>query len=128
MNGSKRGFTLVELLAVIVLLAIILVTATITVNSTIKKSRTKAFDNTMLSIVETAKNILSKNNDIDVTNFKATIKSNLKITDDEYKIDTAEITDSEGKVTGYKIVLEPGNGNKFKNINLFQVITSGTIT
>lgn len=118
MNNNKKGFTLIELLAVIVLLAIILVTATITVNSTIKKSRTKAFDNTMLSIVETAKNILSKNNDISVTDFKNTIKSNLKITDNEYKIDTAEITDSEGKVTGYRIVLEPGDGNKFKNINL----------
>lgn len=118
MNNNKKGFTLIELLAVIVLLAIILITATITVNSTIKKSRTKAFDNTMLSIVETAKNILSKNNDIRVTDFKNTIKSNLKITDNEYKIDTAEITDSEGKVTGYRIVLEPGDGNKFKNINL----------
>ena len=40
---NKKGFTLVELLAVIVVLAIIMVIAVTQVNSTIKKSRTNSF-------------------------------------------------------------------------------------
>ena len=39
---NKKGFTLVELLAVIVVLAIIIVIATISVNKQIKKSRKNA--------------------------------------------------------------------------------------
>lgn len=41
---NKKGFTLVELLAVIVVLAIIIVIATISVNKQIKKSRKNAND------------------------------------------------------------------------------------
>ena len=40
---SRKGFTLVELLAVIVVLAIILVIATVSVNNVVKKTRTEAY-------------------------------------------------------------------------------------
>ena len=54
-RNKKRGFTLVELLAVIVVLAIIMVIATQQINKTINRSRAKSFNETMNIIVENAR-------------------------------------------------------------------------
>ena len=47
---SKKGFTLVELLAVIVILAVIMVIATTQINNIIKKSRGEAFYESVQSV------------------------------------------------------------------------------
>ena len=52
---NKKGFTLVELLAVIVVLAIIIIIATISVNKQIKKSRKNANDINKKMIVKANK-------------------------------------------------------------------------
>ena len=52
---NKKGFTLVELLAVIVVLAIIMVIAVTQVNSTIKKSRTNSFISSYKMLVKEIK-------------------------------------------------------------------------
>ncbi len=52
---NKKGFTLIELLAVIVVLAVIMVIATQQVNKTIRKSRSRAYADSVLSIKKSAK-------------------------------------------------------------------------
>lgn len=58
MIKTKKGFTLVELLAVIVILAIIMIIATQSVGKTITRSRTQAFNETMELAAKNAKRIL----------------------------------------------------------------------
>ena len=59
---NKKGFTLVELLAVIVVLAVVLVIATVSVNGILDKSREKAAVATANSIIR-ASSVYSFDND-----------------------------------------------------------------
>ena len=103
---NKYGFTLVELLAVIVVLAIIMVIATMSVNKTIIKTRTKAYDQSMDTVVKSAKQILQTGNlDND------TLKSSLDYSTDEYNVDVKKSNDS------YLITLTATKTGKFNNMD-----------
>ena len=97
---NKKGFTLIELLAVIVVLAIIMVIATMQVNKTIKKSRTKSYYSSALSIEKSAKT--------------ACIESNLNNIN-QYVDKTDDINI---EVDGNDIIITAKNDGKFSNIDI----------
>ena len=55
MKKNSKGFTLVELLAVIVVLAVIMVIATTQINGVIKKNRVDSFLSTYKIVLNSAK-------------------------------------------------------------------------
>lgn len=57
----KKGFTLVELLGVIVILGIIAMIAIPTINSALNSSRQKAYDEQIKTLEDTARTYMSKN-------------------------------------------------------------------
>ena len=105
--NNKKGFTLVELLAVIVILGIILIIATMSVNKVIKSSRTKAFDETALVATKAAKKALLS----EEGSFEAAFKEEMDYDSDEYDFTI------ENKTGGYKITLYAKSDGKFKNID-----------
>ena len=62
MRRNNKGFTLVELLAVIVILAVIMIIATQQVNGLIKKSRMSSFNDSVGVAVKTAKIFIADEN------------------------------------------------------------------
>ncbi len=94
----NKGFTLVELLAVIVILAVIALIATPTVLSMIEKSRKGAAESSMLSYVDTIEKTLlidsmsSVSTDYDGT---YTVKGKKMWTDSEDNATTLEIKGDE---------------------------------
>ena len=58
---KKKGFTLVELLAVIIILSLVLVIAVPSVNKYIKQSKEKAYDTQISTIIEAAQAYASTN-------------------------------------------------------------------
>lgn len=62
MKKNNKGFTLVELLAVIVILAVIMIIATQQVNDLIKKSRMSSFNDSVGVAVKTAKIFIADEN------------------------------------------------------------------
>ena len=113
---NKKGFTLVELLAVIVVLGVILSIAATSVINVIKANRAKTFSKTMDVVVQSAKSILAGkeikvcDTDACVNTFKDKLISSLNISSSDYEI---SITYEN---PGYKIKLSPGSSGKFKNI------------
>lgn len=110
---NKKGFTLVELLAVIVVLAIIMVIATTSVNKTIIKTRTQAFEKNMDVAVKNAKRILT-------TEGKLTselLKDSLDYDKNEYDYDVVESPNG-----GYLMRIISDESGKFKNVD-FDTIT-----
>lgn len=102
---NKKGFTLIELLAVIVVLAIIMVIATQQVNKTIKKSRTNAFNETMQTVVKSAKLLIAESN-LSTT----TLQESLDYSDSEYDVEVSG--------TGpWIITLKPTSTGKFSNVD-----------
>ncbi len=57
----RRGFTLVELLGVIVILGILALVAIPTINTALNSSRQKAYDEQVSTIEDTARTYMSKN-------------------------------------------------------------------
>ncbi len=57
----RKGFTLVELLGVIVILGLIAMIAIPTINSALNSSREKAYDEQVRTIVEASRTYMSKN-------------------------------------------------------------------
>lgn len=104
---NKKGFTLVELLAVIVVLAIIMVIATISVNKTITKTRTQAFEKNMDVAVKNAKRILT-------TEGKLTtklLKESLDYDKNEYEYKIRKVSN------GYLLILKSNTKGKFRNVD-----------
>ena len=58
---KKKGFTLVELLAVIIILSLVLVIAVPSVNKYIKQSKEKAYNTQISTIIEAAQAYASTN-------------------------------------------------------------------
>ena len=73
---NKKGFTLVELLAVIVILAIIMIIATMNVGKVITRSRTQAFESNMDLAVKNAKRILETEGKLDDISLKESLNYN----------------------------------------------------
>ena len=121
MKRNKKGFTLVELLAVIVVLGVILAIATTSVIKVIKTNRAKTFSKTMDVVVQSAKGILV-GKEIDVCDsdsdncaeaFKSKLIESLNISENDYEISVSySATDKT-----YTITLSP-KSDKFKNMDL----------
>ncbi len=113
---NKKGFTLIELLAVIVVLAVIMVIATQQVNRTIKKARTNSFNETMQTVVKTAKLLIAEN---DLT--QESLRNDLDYSDREYQV----------YVTGngpWTVSLTATSNGKFKNIDYSLMGTNDKIS
>ena len=118
---NKKGFTLVELLAVIVVLGVILAIAATSVINVIKANRAKTFSKTMDVVVQSAKSILagkeialcsdSDSNEVCADKLKNKLKESLNISSTDYSID---ISYNEKE---YTIMLSPGSSGKFENID-----------
>ena len=104
---NKKGFTLVELLAVIVVLAIIMVIATTNVNKIIRRSRTNAFISSMNLAVKNAKKILISEGNLN----SGLLKDSLDYSKDEYEYEVIKVTD------GYIVRLISSTTGKFKNVD-----------
>ena len=112
-NMNKKGFTLVELLAVIVILAIILIIAIPQVTGTIKTSRIKSFESSAKLIARNAdEDFIAQqtlNPNYNATSIECTEVS--KMTND---YENCKITyDSNGKAT---VTLVGKDNGKFSNI------------
>ena len=134
---SKKGFTLVELLAVIVVLAIIMVIATTQIGNAISRARSNSFIDsykmvekqlkTYIASDETEK-ILCDNTPACLKNYDLSSDYSLYVTQD-----TADSTytiymgaagifeptrNSENTITGYEAKKAATDGTKFKNLDL----------
>lgn len=110
MKKNNKGFTLVELLAVIVILAIIMVIAVMSINEVINASRAKAFNETMNVIVANAKVLFGEG---ELPLVEAELKDTTDIKDNEYDFEV-EYINEEGKEEHIVITLYAKG--KFKNI------------
>ncbi len=98
---KNKGFTLVELLAVIVILAVIMVIATQQVNKAIKKSRGNAFYETVQSIRKAAQTVCAMDNKLTV----ASLKDNVDYSEDDIII----------RRSGIFVVVEVKENGKYDN-------------
>ena len=104
MKKNSKGFTLVELLAVIVVLAVIMVIATTQINKTIKKSRADSFVSSYNIVFDAVKMCsIQAMNDTDC-------KGTIDLSSDDYSL---TLTSARGV---YSITLE-GKG-KFDTMDL----------
>ena len=107
MRKMNRGFTLVELLAVIVILAIIMIIATMNVGKVITRSRTQSFENNMDLAVKNAKRILDTGDTLTTEK----LRQSLGYSANEYDFDVAKVSD------GYVLRLISNSTGKFKNVD-----------
>ena len=104
---NKKGFTLVELLAVIVVLAIIMVIATQQINKTIQKSRADSFVSSYKMVLDAVKKCeLQSMTDADC-------KSSVDLSVNDYDLNITRGADGT-----YAITLEDKPGGKFVNMDL----------
>lgn len=103
---NKKGFTLVELLAVIVVLAVIMVIATQSINKTIKKSRADSFVSSYKIVLDAIDLCAAQN--IGVTQCAKTVE----LSEADYEM---TLTESSGE---YIITLKAKIGGQFYNMGL----------
>ena len=108
---NKKGFTLVELLAVIVVLAIIMVIATQQVSKTISNSRSNAFVSSYQMIVKQVKTFIASSETVDCATANA-CQTKYELSADYELVVTDNLS---GTVT---ITLEPLSTGKFKSLDL----------
>ena len=109
MKKNNKGFTLVELLAVIVILAIIMVIAVMSINELINTSRAKAFNETMGVVVANAKVLFGEG---ELPLVEEELLEATDFNEKEYSLDV-EYVNEEGKE--YIIMTLTANG-KFKKV------------
>ena len=114
---NKKGFTLVELLAVIVVLAIIMVIATQQVSNTIKKSRANSYFETVQSIRKGMQTACANDNSVNGT----TIEDYVEYSDVTVKyVEASDTKDKEGNTVHNPAHFEisPSDSGKFKNMDI----------
>ena len=117
---NKKGFTLVELLAVIVVLAIIMVIATTQINNVIKKSRGDSFYDSVVMIEKNAK-MLCTSNDSNITMSDLISTSDISLDNYDIVSKAQTVEGSTDKI--YKITVI-GKG-KFNNMTLPDSLKTG---
>ena len=116
---NKKGFTLVELLAVIVILGVLLLIAVPAVQNIIKSSKRKAFDSAIKLTIENIETLASTAVDSSITPCYVTFgdKDGLKINKDESL--ESEITLERGSygsnTFGIVVVNDKGKGTAYAN-------------
>lgn len=110
MKDTRKGFTLVELLAVIVILAIIMIIAIPAVLSTMEQARQKTFSEYVTKVHNAANNFYLKNRSFDETQ----VGTKLDVTGGTcYVYDLAQIgMTSTGDYTGNAAVCQIGTNTK----------------
>ena len=109
---NKKGFTLVELLAVIVVLAIIMVIATQQVGKSINNARANSFVESYQMIVKQANLFISQDDAVTCGGTDETTCLSYYNLSDDYDLSVTTGT------SGYDIVLKPSSDTKFKNLDL----------
>ena len=109
-NLNNKGFTLVELLAVIVILAVIMVIATQQVNKAIKKSRGNAFYETVQSVRKAAQTVCAMDNKITLP----TLKDNVDYSTEDIKL-TIEMGTAADGTYGATVRVKAVVGGKYDN-------------
>ena len=113
MKKNKKGFTLVELLAVIVILAIIMIIATQSVGKTVTRSRTQAFESNMDLAVKTARNILQLGEQLETD----TLKSKLGYSSNEYNYKILKAPGGDG----YLLEITSNPNGKFNKVDFSSI-------
>ena len=123
MNKKKvKGFTLVELLAVIVILAVILVIAMPKISDVIKKTRLSSLETTAKMIITSAENKYTENQVLDNSSTAIKCSDVAKLNDTDYG--TCKITfDDKGNAS---VILNGKKDGKFDNLTCSG--TKGNIT
>lgn len=119
-NRKKRGFTLVELLGVVIILTLVLLIAVPSVANIIKRSKERTFLKTQLSVEEAAKSYYTLNKDkVDFENGVAyiplsDITSHIKdVRDPNGNLCTGRIKVTEGENDTYKYKAELDCGKEY---------------
>lgn len=104
MKKNNKGFTLVELLAVIVVLAIIMVIATQQINKTINRSRAKSFNEAFNIVVENTRILF-----VEGVLTEEELKSSLDYNSNDYDVIFKD----------YHVCIDAtGTEGKFKNVKM----------
>lgn len=110
---NKKGFTLVELLAVIVILGVLLMIAVPAIQNVIKKSKRNAFESQAKLIIENVETMLSAStNKPDATCYipTASVKLERGSLNANAKKGYVTVTPNSNSTTGYKVTINIGDG------------------
>ncbi|MEG2351453.1 MAG: prepilin-type N-terminal cleavage/methylation domain-containing protein [Bacilli bacterium] len=117
-KNNNKGFTLVELLAVIVVLAIIMVIATTQVNKAISSARTDSFVSSYKMILREVKNRMAMDglgDTLSVSCTTTTCAESYDISSNDYILEITDHLEATSKV-GYDVKLAAKAGGKFANV------------
>lgn len=130
----KKGFTLVELLGVIVILGLIAMIAIPTINSALNSSRQKAYEQQINTIEDTARTYMSKNSlklpsqlegsacYVSVATMqKAGLLDSDDIENPKYKKDSTDEEENFENFNGYVIITFTGNKYKYEYVKTTSV-------
>lgn len=110
---NKKGFTLVELLAVIVILGVLLMIAVPAIQNVIKKSKRNAFESQAKLIIENVETMLSAStNKPDKTCYipTANVKLERGSLNANAKKGYVTVTPNSNSTTGYNVTINIGDG------------------
>lgn len=110
---NKKGFTLVELLAVIVILGVLLMIAVPAIQNVIKKSKKNAFESQAKLIIENVETMLSAStNKPNATCYIPTkdVKLERGSLNDNAKKGYVTVTPNSNSTTGYVVTINIGDG------------------
>lgn len=110
---NKKGFTLVELLAVIVILGVLLMIAVPAIQNVIKKSKRNAFESQAKLIIENVETMLSAStNKPDATCYipTANVKLERGSLNDNAKKGYVTVKPNSNSTTGYDVTINIGDG------------------
>ncbi len=107
---NKKGFTLVELLAVIVILGVLLMIAVPAIQNVIKKSKRNAFVDQAKLAVENVETMISVTDNVQMPSNSNTCVIKLK----DIKLDRGSWNGYTGKVTVTKLPAPDENGKDYK--------------
>ena len=110
---NKKGFTLVELLAVIVILGVLLMIALPPIKTLIKKTKRNAFESQAKLIIENVETMLSAstNKPNEICYIPATsVKLERGSLNDNAKKGYVTVTPDSNSATGYNVTINIGDG------------------
>ena len=110
---NKKGFTLVELLAVIVILGVLLMIAVPAIQNVIKKSKKNAFESQAKLIIENVETMLSASTNKPAETCyipTANVKLERGSLNDNAKKGYVTVTTNSNSATGYNVTINIGDG------------------
>ena len=95
---KRKGFTLVELLAVIVILAIILLIAVLSIMGVVNRAKKDAFKNDLISVIKATQLYETKNNFTPIPDDGLSVSSKIIPLDNDDKFVSGLIKKVNGKI------------------------------